>query len=173
MPNKSSDKLSHKSYTLAKFGQESPIAQARETVENALLINPKMPAHLMVDMLMESAESELTVRLHVILERQFYLKAIRAQRWKQAAAQRAQLKLPGFEHLDQHIPGPTGTPIRLLDANTRAVRQYCRLLMKAHRERKQTSPKIQEAFALLEKMRAASRTERGITVRQVLLLERV
>jgi hypothetical protein len=165
------NRLSQKSYILAEFGQESPIAEAREAVENALLINPTMPAYELVEFLIKHAEPDLTIRLQAILERDFYLRAIRAHRWKQGAIQRAQMALPGFEHLDRNIPGPKGAPIRLLDANTRAVRQYCRLLMKTHRERKQKDPKIREALALLDKMRAASQTEKGITVRQVLLLE--
>ena len=171
MQNRSSDRPLHKSYTSAKFGEESALAEARAAVENALILNPQMPAHLMVEVLMESAEEDLTFRLRVILEAQFYLRTIRSQRHRQATANHAQLTLPGFPHLPVNIPGPKGAPIHLLDANTYAVREYCRLLMKAHRERKQTDPKMREAFGLLEKMRAASQTEKNITVRQVLLLE--
>lgn len=173
MQIRSSDKPSQKSYTSAKFGEESALNEARAAVENALILNPEMPAHLIVELLLESAEEDLTIRLRVILERQFYLRTIRSQRHRQAAVSRAQLTLPGFPHLPVSIPGPKGAPIHLLDANLYAVREYCRFLMKGYRERKRTDPKIREAFALLEKMRAASQAEKRITVRQVLLLEEI
>ena len=161
---------SQKSYTLAKFGQESAVTQALGAVEDALILNPKMPAVQLAELLIENADEDITRGLHLILERQFYRRAIRAHRMKQSAAARAQLALPGFEHLPLNITGPKGAPIPLLDANTRAVRQYLRGLMKDHRDRRRTDPKIQEAQALLAKMQKAAKDEQGITVRQVLLL---
>ena len=171
MQKRSSDKVLPQRHTQERFGQKSALQEARAAVENALIHDPEMPVHLMVGLLMENAEEDLTLRLRVVLERQFYLRTIRSQRQKQAAASRAQLTLPGFPHLPMSIPGPKGAPIDLVDANYRRVRDYYWSLRKAHAERGRKDPRIQEAFDLMEKMRAASQKEWNITVRQVLLLE--
>jgi hypothetical protein len=171
MQNQPSKPL-HKSYRFFSFGKEFPVTEALARVEDALILHPKMPAVQLAEILIENADDDTATALRIILERQFYLHAIRSYRIKQAAKNRAQLLLPGFEHLPVTIPSPKGIEIKLLDANTHAVRQYYRSLMKEHRERKLADPRIKEALALLQKMEAASHTEKRITVRQVLLLER-
>jgi hypothetical protein len=114
---------------------------------------------------------EFQAELNEILARNFYISACHAARKAQSAAARAQLLLPGFEHLPLKVPGLQGKRIALLDANFRRLRDYYRSLTKGHDARKKNDPRVIETKALMEKMRKRSRTEKGITVRQVLLLE--
>jgi hypothetical protein len=174
MPNRSSDRLSQKSYIIAKFGEESPLAEAREVVLNALILNPNMRAVELADSLTATLNSELSDRLAAVLIRELFARMIRAARRKQSAADRRQSLIPGFEHLPRIIPiSEDGTSTELLAANTYDVREYLRILMQGHRARTDNDPRVKEARLLLDKMRKYSTRpgNKGITVRQVMLLE--
>lgn len=180
MPATASSRPSQKSYTSAKFGDDDAILSVQSAVVDGLILNPKMPAIQLADVLMRESDPDLARALAEILTRKLYVTTILAERRKRSIV--AQTRLPGFEHLPlkiripRAVPGfrglDTGKRVSLLDANTYGVREYYRLLMKAHRNRKQNDPKVQEAKSLLEKMQKASRKEKAITVRQVLMLDR-
>jgi hypothetical protein len=171
MQTQSSDKVSHGCYTSRQSSRESTLKEARSVVENALILNPTMPAAQLAHLLFQHSASELAESLNAVLAQEFYAHTIRAMRRKQATADRLQFALPGCEHLPLKIPGPKGMPIRLLDANVSTIKEYYWSLMRKYSDRKRSDPKIKETKALLEKMQAASETEKRITVRQVLLLE--
>ena len=156
---------SQKSYISAPPSGESVLAEARQAVKDALILNPNMPAVQLAEMLRRS-KLDFAPSLHDILESQFYAREARRERRKQTAADRAQYLLPGFEHLPVKIGG---TP--LLDLNYTGIRAYYRALSVKADAAKQNNPKLREAKALMEKMRRHNEAEKGITVRQVLLLE--
>ena len=163
-------RVSHRRNTFLKFGKDDVLKQARDFLEEAVILNPNTPAAQLSELLVGTDEPERTAALHLILECDFYRRGILAIRRKQTAADRAQLALPGFELLPLKIPGKKGALIDLLDANTFRVQQYYDSLMKAHRERKHNSPKIRQAKTLLDLMTEACTREKGITVREVVLL---
>ncbi len=82
------------------------------------------------------------------------------------------MRLPGFDHLPVRITVAKGHRPLLLDANREGVRAYFWALMKKYSERKRKDPRIVEAKKLLDLMTNRAHTEKGITVREVLLLER-
>ena len=53
------------------------------------------------------------------------------------------------------------------------VRAYYRSLMAKHRNKRTNDPKVKEAKRLLQRMSKASRREKGITVREVVLIDRL
>lgn len=173
MPNRSSYRPSQKSYILGQTSRESTLKEARAIIENALIVNPTMPATELAQLLFQHSEPEFQESLNAVLCQEFYARNIRSIRRKQAAADREQFKLPGFEHLPLKIPGPKGLPIQLLDANVSTVKQYYWSLMGKYSDRKRADPKIKEAKALWQAMKKGAEHEQGITVRQVLLLRQI
>ena len=144
--------------------------QARESVRNALIREPKMPAAELAAVMMKEADPALAQRLADILQAQFYADAIRDERRKEGQAKRSQLLLPGFEHLPLKLPAhkKNARMIRLLDATYTRVRAYYWSLRNRHDKRKQNDPQVLEAKALMERMRKRTRKDKGITVREVL-----
>ena len=158
------------SYTIAPPSEDDPFVLGRAAVANALILHPKIRAVDLAELLLN--ESLAFQRdLNDELARNFYIAAYNLEKRKQAAAVRAQLALPGFAHLPLKIPSAKGTPMRLLDANFFRLRDYYRSLTKRHDKRKKNDPRVKEAKALMEKMQKRTRTEKGITVREVLLID--
>jgi hypothetical protein len=169
MQNKSNYKASQKSYTMAQPSQDDPFILARAAVANAMILKPKARAVELAEALLNES-LEFQRDLNEALARNFYIAAYNVERRKRAAANRAQFALPGFEHLPLKIPSANGAPMRLLDANLRRVRDYYRSLTKGYDKRKKDDPRVKEAKALMQKLQKRSGTEKGITVRQVLLI---
>jgi hypothetical protein len=144
------------------------LQEAREVIENEVILNPKMPAIQLAETIYRG-RPEFTESLSEILLKDFYRRGILAERRKKVAKERTQFLLPGFEHLPVTITGYRGKRIRLLDANISGVRSYCWKLGKAASERVRRDPKLKEARTLLRKMKA--RRDPGITVREVLLID--
>ena len=161
-------RLSQKSYTLVQSRQTDVLSDMREHVVNGLILYPKARAVDLVEVLIQEADSATGELEGVTLRRRFYLSAIRSERRKQGAVQ---LRLPGFEHLPHEIPVKNGAPVALLDANYRRIREFYWSLKADSLREIPNRPKIKEAKGLMDKMQKHARTERGITVRQVLLLE--
>ncbi len=171
MPANDFNRPLQKSYMSAHLRRGDVLSQARNAVEYLNSHHPKLPVGELAELLSAATDPEIAPALDAILRNDFYVSATMAHRRKLAAANRAQSLLPGFEHLPLKIPLSENTRVRLMDANLTGVRLYYRSLMKAHRNRRRNDPKIKEAKALLDLMTARARTERGITVREVVLLE--
>jgi hypothetical protein len=150
-------------YTSAQPSRVNVLAEARERVKDAMLIYPNTP-NLALATILSTDASDFTKE---ILAEEFYMREIRARRRKKSAEDRAQYLLPGFEHLPLKI-GPDA----LLDLNYTGVRKYYRSLVVTAEAKIQNAPKIKEAKALMEKMRKHPRRNKGITVREVVLLVR-
>lgn len=160
-------RLLRKSYISAKFGDDSAFQETVRLIENALIASPKTPALELA----ESVASELDRDALFALAVQPLAALIRKARAKRSD-QSDQPLLPGFEHLPRRITIPaSGSRVQLLSANTSGVREYCRVLMKRHRDRRKNDPKVKEAYALLARMQRAARKDKGITVREVLLID--
>jgi hypothetical protein len=95
--------------------------------------------------------------------RRFFFRSLKQRREKDARAKHEQYQLPGFEHLPLRVLGKRKKRLELLNATYEDVRDW----VKRMSARKPDTPKVTEAKALLEKMRVAARTDRGITVRRV------
>jgi hypothetical protein len=172
MQNRSSYKPSQKSYTLDRPVQENPLHEAREAVLNALITNPKTPATELANIIVQNVDLVLLEALKDVLVLDFLKKTVRAERRKQTATDRAQLRLPGFELMPQTIQTEANGPrIELADAIYREVRAYCKLLGKRQTIQARNNAKLKQARALRDKMQQYAKNEPGITVRQVLLLE--
>lgn len=163
-----------KSYTSAQPSRDDPFTLARAAVADALILNPTIGPAAMADVLLNESP-EFQQELMDMLARNFYISAWHAAKRLQAAAARAPRLLPGFEHLPLKVPGAKtkeGKQLLLLDANYTRVRAYYRSLTTGHDARKKNDPRVIEAKALLEKMRKRSRKDKGITVREVVLIDR-
>ncbi len=168
MQTDDSRKVSQNSHSpSAKIGRSEVLAQAEKAVGDSLEAHPKLTALQLAEVLMQEADAGLAASLAEILTREFYVHTIRAARRKVSA--RAQLRLPGFEHLPLTIPGTKG-PVRLIEASYTRVRQYYRSLLIGHRKRTKNDPRIKEAKALMEKMRRRSLRDKRVTVGQVVLM---
>ncbi len=170
MPAIASSRSSQKSYTIGRLSEEEIRSRAQEAVIQGVDDSPDLPAIQLAELLIVNSDPDLTAELGAMLMRGFYVTAILSARRKNASATRTQASLPGFEHLPSRIQTAKGK-VSLLAANRDGVRAYYWSLMKAHSERRRNDPKIKEAKDLLDKMTKAARTEKGITVRQVLLLD--
>lgn len=169
MQDKTSRPL-QKSYKIGQLSDADTILLARQAVTDALILMPKIRAADLAEALLNNSY-DFQPALNEILARNFYIAAANTQRREQAASNRAQLRLPGLEHLPLKIPVANGKRIRLLNANREGVRAYYWSLMKKHSDRKRSDPQIIEAKALLNEMTRAARKDKGITVREVLLLD--
>lgn len=169
MPKTELSRPSQKGYISGRSSDAGAIALAQEAIEQALILHPKIPAAQLADVLIEERGAEVAAQLGTALSRIFYTRGLLSARRKESAANRKQLLLPGFEHLPLKITVANGKRIRLLSANREGVRSYYWSLMKKHSERKRNDPKIIEAKALLDEMTKRARTEKGITVREVIL----
>ncbi len=172
MQQADSSRVLRESYISGRSSPQDALKHVKDAVANALILHPDMPAIHLAEVLMKDEEPEVGEQLSEILKRDFYVRAVLADRRARAAANRAQAILPGFEHLPLRIRTPKGARVRLMDANYTAVKSYYWSLMASHTSRKRNDPKIKEAKKLLETMRKRSRTERGITVREVFVLDR-
>jgi hypothetical protein len=144
------------------------LKEAREAIQTALILYPKTPAIQIAETMYQDRD-EFAEALSAILLKDFYRHGIVAERRKQASEQRAQFLLPGFEHLPVIITGYKGKRVKLLDANISSVRTYCWMLGKAAAARVKNDAKLEEARALLRKMKA--RKDPGVTVREVILID--
>jgi hypothetical protein len=93
----------------------------------------------------------------------FFLRSIRAARRKEAHEKHEQYQFPEFEHLPIGILGLRNKKLRLLDASYEQTRAWVK-----HLRAPRKSPVTQEAEALCERMRIASKKRPGITVREML-----
>jgi hypothetical protein len=160
-----------KSDMIGQSSDGGAIFMAQRAVDDALILMPKIRAADLAEALLNQS-FDFQRDLNEILARNFYIAACNTVRRKQAAEARAQLRLPGFEHLPVKISVADGKRIRLLSANREGVRAYYWSLMKKHSDRKRSDPQIIEAKALLDEMTKRARTEKGITVREVVLIDR-
>jgi hypothetical protein len=166
-------RLKQKSDTLVQPYQNQILKDAREAVADAVLLYPEMPVSELVELMStETVTTNDRMLLSAVLLRRFYASAIRAERRKKAAASRAQLLLPGFEHLPINIPTRQGPRLALLDANYRRVRDYYWSLKRRHSERERNDPRIKEAKMLMDLMQKRAGNDERITVREVILLDR-
>ena len=167
------NRLSQKSYRILEKLEGNPLAEAKSSAENMLLLSPNEPAQRLAEMLVAESSEELAAALAQILTHEFYVRTIRALRRKQSAKKQAESLLPNFEHLPVELPirNRDGKRVLLVDANYWRLWRYYWSLMKQHRERKKNDPQIREAKALLDKLQPYSAKEKKITVRQVLALE--
>lgn len=162
---------SQKSYTSARSSEDEVFALAQASIEQALIIHPNLPAIQLAGLLVENSDPELAADLSDLLMREYYARGILAQRREESIeTARAQPMLPGFEHLPARIQVGEGKRVRLLSANYAAVREYYRSLIRAYGERRRNDPKLREAKALLDEMQKHSRANKGITVREVVLI---
>ena len=145
---------------------------AAELAENAALLEPKTPAENLAIRIIEEAEPDFLAELGRMLMVGHFTRLVRAARAAQSKADRQQLLLPGYAHLPIRIIGKRDRRLALRTATYADVQRYCKFLGRQHRERKDNDAKLAEANELLEKMRKASKKTRGITVAEVLGLER-
>ena len=171
MQNRSSDKLLQESYTQERPLREDTLREARDVVANAVILNPTMPAVQLARYLAQHAEPELATSLNEILAYDFYTREIRKERRKQSTA--AQPMFPGFDLIPATLPTADHKRVGLMDANYSDIRAYCWYLAKQRSQQARNDPKLKQARALKEKMRRYAVNEKGITVRQVLALERL
>ena len=166
-----SNRPSQKGDTIGRLSGDEIFARVQELVAQGLITNPNMPAIQLAGMLVEEADPELSANLSGFLVRNFYVNAIQAERRRQSAATaKAQPMLPGFEHLPARI-AIGGKRVALLTANFSTIKAYYWSLMKKHTERKRNDPKIIEAKRLLDEMTKRAPNDKGITVREVLLMD--
>lgn len=144
------------------------LVQAYQQAADESTIHPEMSANDLADVLSQQSQPKLAV----ILLRKFYATAIRAERRKQSAADRAQYLLPGFEHLPLKISTRDRKKLNLLDANYRRVRDYYWLLKRRQSDRNGNDRKIAEAKALMDLMQKHAAKDERITVREVILLDK-
>lgn len=156
--------------TSAPPSQDDPFVLGRAAVKDAMILRPKIRAADLAEALLNNS-FEFQPSLNDLLARNFYIAAFNVEKRKQAAAARAQRVLPGFEHLPLRVPNSKGKQRPLLEANYTRVRAYYRSLTTGHDKRKRDDPRVIEAKALMEKMRKRSRREKGITVREVVLID--
>ncbi len=164
------NRLSQKSDTSAQLSREDLLSLARSAVADALILMPKIRAADLAEALLNN-RLDFQPALNDLLAREYYVHLCYAERLRQALANRAQLLLPGFEHLPLKVKGPKGKLLPLLDANYTCVRAYYRSLTTGHDARKNNDPRVKECKALLEKMARRCRTEKRITVREVVLID--
>jgi hypothetical protein len=162
---------SQKGDRIGRLSDGDPFAMARAAVADALILMPKIRAVDLAEALLNDS-LEFQADLNELLARNFYIAACNAERRRQAAANRVQSQLPGFEHLPLRIPVAKGKRIDLLKANREGVRSYYWSLMKKHSDRKRNDPQIIEAKALLDEMTKAARGNKRITVQEVFVLDR-
>ena len=144
---------------------------AQEAVRNALIINNRMPAVHLAEVMLRDLDRDIAGSLSEILMRRFFVHAIHTERRKENATKRHQELLPGFEHLPIRIPTVSGGRIRLLNADYTALRTYYRTLMARQRERQKEDPRIKELRELMARMRKRIRTDKRITVKEMLMWE--
>ncbi len=164
------NRLSQKGSRIGELSDAWTIAQAREAVADALILQPKIRAADLAEAMLNNAY-DFQPELNGLLARNFYIAACHAERRRQSAAARAQLLLPGFDHLPLRITVAKGRRIALLSANREGVRAYYWALMKRHTERKRRDPRIIEAKKLLDVMTKRAHADKRITVREVVLLD--
>lgn len=162
------NRLSQKIDNAGRSSRDGAIFLAQDAIADTLLLNPNTPAGQLAEIIVSEFPANLRADLSGILIQQFIVREIIAQRRRITVENNPQLKLPGFEHLPWKIETPKGTRVRLLSANYARVRDYYWSLMKKYTARKRNDPKIKEAKALMEKMRKASKKDKGITVKEVL-----
>ena len=165
------NRLSQKSYTMVQLHPETLFDEVRELVENAQIQSPKLSDELFVETLTREVDKALAFRLGQVLIGNFYVSLRRAARRRKAAEDRKLRSLPGCGHLPAKIPDEHGGKIALADAHYRQIRAYSWQLKTAATEAIRLQPKFRELTALLAKMQIRAASEKGITVRQVLLTD--
>ena len=151
--------------------QTTAIADLKQEVANALILNPDTPTSQLAEQLVRETIESLQTTLFPVLLHRFYTAMIGQQRKAANRANKAQSALPGFEHLPSNIPTREGETIALVDANYRRLRDYYRALIRPYTRKLRNDPKILEVKALMARVRKYAEKEQGITVRQVFLLE--
>jgi len=139
----------------------------RDAVRDALIVHPDEPAGLLAAQLADELETEIERDLSRHLVMAFFLRLIRKERVKVRNSARAQMLLPGFEHLPLRIE-VFRKRVPLGAATTRQVREFVRLLVREHRNRLKTDPVLNQARALLALMEKHARSNERITVDEVL-----
>ncbi len=164
-------RLLQKSYSFLKTLEGHPLIEAREAVENALILNPDLPAARLAEVIANEMDPDAARALGQVLIQSFLLTAIRSQRRENPASESA--LLPGFEHLPPKIPTHKGKVIELLDANYWGVLGYYWTLMRQVKKRNRENVRVKEARKLVELMARAAHDDHGATVREVVLIDRV
>jgi hypothetical protein len=132
-----------------------------KAIEDALILEPELPSIQLAEKLTEEAMKDPKSTAAIL--QIFFLSRIKTARKIVSAAKHEQYRLPGFEHLPFSIRGEKKEKLDLLDANYSAVRAWFKRL----NTRRKDDPEFNQAKALVEKMRAASKIDRGVTVRRV------
>jgi hypothetical protein len=143
---------------------------AAEAVEYANVLNPHLPTPQLAEKTGDGSRSRFNrgtePQLARRLLRALFERLIRAERRKFALQQHKQFEL--FEHLPLRIVGYRNRRIGLRDATYRDLERYCRVLRRRRRDRDRNDAQLKEAEALAEKLHAASKAHRGITVGELL-----
>lgn len=144
----------------ATLAASQPQFDAKEAIQNALILEPDLPSNQLAERLAKEAAKHRDF-IHRISYTYFF-RSLSAARKKDARAKHEQYQLPGLEHLPVRIRGTKNKQVDLLDATYFGVREW----VKGINARKRNDPLMQEAKALVEKMHEASKQQRGITVRR-------
>jgi hypothetical protein len=140
----------------------------KQAVQDALILEPKLPAALLAQQIISELEPEVLAELGQRLIAAHFARLIRSTRTKESRTRREQLLLPGFEHLPVEIAISETERVPLRSANYTQVRSYFRLLSNTHLDRRRNDPRLLEAKALMEKMRSYADKQPRITVAEVL-----
>ena len=146
-------------------------AELQRVVSKALILNPVMSDFELAEALARETCENLNKTPFSVMLRAVYQSIIQKARKAEAARNDGQQCLPGFEHIPSMIPTREGKTISLIDASYRRLRDYYRELARSHKRKLQADPKLLEVKALMGRMRKYTGRDRGITVRQVLLLD--
>jgi hypothetical protein len=154
---------------MAKVSVHELTRTAAELVENAVILEPRMPIDLLAARILSEADETFMTELGRFLAVPFFARLIRAERAKQSKS--AQMRLPGFEQLPVRILGDRDRRVILREATYADVRRYYWSLGKRQSERRKTNPKMLQLKTLLDRMKEHAKTNRGITVAEVLGLD--
>jgi hypothetical protein len=149
----------------ATLGASQPQFDAEKAIENALILSPDVPTIQLAERLAKDAMAFPDFIYGILYA--FFFRSLNAARKKGVKAASEQYQLPGFEHLPLRIRGTRNREVDLLDATYKGVKEWIKHLNAQRRN----DPRMKEAKALLEKMREASKRQRGITVRRALGLD--
>jgi hypothetical protein len=166
-------KLWSKRLQTGSVNQAELFAELRDNLSNAKILNPNMRLTELAAALVQEADSELRDRLFPILLYRCYMRLGQAARKQNFSQNDAQQVLPGFEHLPSTIPTRDGKFVELLEANYRRLRDFYNSLIRKYLDMARADPQVQETRRLMLRIQPRAAKEEGITVRQVLLLEKL
>jgi hypothetical protein len=159
----------------ATQGQNAPFSSSeldfltREAAENALILEPTLPAQQLAERIQETSDVEFLVAITRILLLRYFTAAVR--RVRAAQKRSSQMVFPGFEHLPLWIKTEKGTRIRTENAMYTQVRFHYRWLKRRERQRSGSNARLLEFQRLLASMREQQAESRGLKVGAVMRLE--